>query len=231
MRKWIVLFCILCSGGILQAADDAEAVLYGKLVLPADVGTHKRAFRATLYRSRQAPASRKGGQREKKEQASAEHAIISAHPKSFQVEVKPLAEPVEIEQVEVSFGPRVTPVTVGTTVEFINHDEIYHNVFSLTPGARFNLGRHPTGDIVAEEVGVVGKVDLFCDIHPQMHGVILSLDTPYFTRAKADGSYRLEGLPPGVYELRVFHPDVQPALIEVELQPGQEQVRDFNLVK
>lgn len=83
MRKWVVLFCTLCSGGILQAADDTEAVLYGKLVLPADVGTHKRAFRASLYRSRQAPASRKAGQREKKEQAPAEHAIISAHPKSF----------------------------------------------------------------------------------------------------------------------------------------------------
>ena len=231
MRKWIVLLCILCSGGVLQAADDGGAVLYGKLVLPADVGTHKRAFRATLYRNRQTPASRKENQREKREQAPAEYAIVSAHPQSFQAEVKPLAKPVEIEQVEVSFGPRVTPVTRGSTVEFINHDAIYHNVFSLTPGARFNVGRHPTGDIVAKEVEVVGKVDLFCDIHPQMHGVILSLDTPYFTRAKADGSYRLEGLPPGTYELRVYHPDVQPALVEIELQSGQEQVLDFTLVK
>lgn len=231
MRKWIFLFSILCVWAPLQAADDARAVLYGKLVLPADVGTKKRAFRAALYRNRQTPAGRKEGQREKKQQSPTEHAIISAHPKSFRAAAQPLAEPVEIEQVEVSFGPRVTPVTVGTTVEFINHDAIYHNVFSLTPGARFNVGRHPTGDIVGKEVEIVGKIDLFCDIHPQMHGVILSLDTPFFTRAKADGSYRLEGLPPGTYELRVFHPDVQPVLVEVELEPGQELVRNFDLVK
>ena len=231
MGKWILFLCVLCAGGPLQAAVDAQAALYGKLVLPADVGTQKRAFRAALYRNRQTPAGRQECQREKKQQAPAEHAIVSAHPQSFSVEVQPLAEPVEIEQVEVSFGPRVTPVTVGTTVEFINHDAIYHNVFSLTPGARFNIGRHPTGDIVDKEVEIVGQVDLFCDIHPQMHGVILSLDTPFFTRAQADGSYRLEGLPPGVYELRVFHPDVQPVLVEVELEPGQELVRDFALVK
>ena len=231
MRKWIFWFCALCAVLPLQAAADAQAVLYGQLVLPAGVGTQERAFRAALYRNRQTPAERKEGGREKKDQAPAENAIISAHPTSFSVDVQPLSESVEIEQVEVSFGPRVTPVTVGTTVEFINHDAIYHNVFSLTPGARFNIGRHPTGDIVAKEVEVAGNVDLFCDIHPQMHGVILSLDTPYFTRANADGSYRLEGLPPGTYQVRVFHPDLQPTLVEVDLQPGQELVRNFNLVK
>ncbi len=233
MKASYILWCVIGLALIIVApagaADEGQASLRGKLMLPAGVGTQKRAFRSALYRNRQTSTQRQANQREKKSDAPAEHAIISAHPLSFTLEVQPLAQAVEIEQVDVSFGPRVTVVTVGSTVEFINQDEIYHNVFSLTKGARFNVGRHPTGDIVAQQVQIEGEIDLFCDIHPQMHGTILSLNTPYFTRAAADGSYYLKGLPPGTYEVHVFHPDLAPMRVEVELRAGEEAVRDFNL--
>ena len=65
--------------------------------------------------------------------------------------MSPLEEPAEIDQENASFVPQVTAVPSGSTVEFINSDPFYHNVFSLTPGARFNIGRRPTGNFLCRD--------------------------------------------------------------------------------
>jgi plastocyanin len=209
------------------AGHAQPARLSGRVLLPAGAGQKPRAFRAALYRSRQTPAGKMDEEKKKAALSPYADVVISAHPLSFTPQVEPFSRAVEVEQVGVAFQPRVVVITPGTVVEFINQDEIYHNVFSLTPGARFNIGRRPTGEIVPHKFESAGKVDLFCDIHPQMHAVVLSLDTPYFARADDQGAYALEDLPAGTYELRLFHPDVQPASSQVELGPGEARAVDF----
>ena len=135
--------------------------------------------------------------------------IISAHPLSFKAEVQPLAEPVRMTQEKIAFVPYIVPITAGTTVEFVNLDKVFHNVFSLTPGSKFNIGRKPTGDVVSRRVDYVGQIKLFCDIHPRMNATILSLDTPYFAPADKAGTYLLSELPPGEYEIRLYHPSLK----------------------
>jgi len=149
--------------------------------------------------------------------------------------VEPLA-PVEIDQQDATFIPQVTPVTAGTTVEFVNSDPFYHNVFSLTPGARFNIGRRPTGVVVEETVPVIddpapglGIVELHCDIHPQMNAFIVSLQTPYFTRANEDGTYRLGDLPPGRYRILAYMPRQDLVRFEVEISEGEQLSRTIDL--
>ncbi len=212
---WFVAALVLTSGG----GWAQTAAVGGSVVLPAGIGEKKRSFRGSLYRSRQTPASRRPAPQQRGE-SPMRAVVVSAHPLSFTPEVGPMAGSVEIEQVSVAFAPRVTPVTVGTTVEFINEDAIYHNVFSLTPGARFNIGRHATGVIVPRTIEKEGVIDLFCDIHPQMHGAILSLDTPYFTGVDDGGKFELTDLPPGTYELRAFYPGLDLATVELELVAG-----------
>lgn len=104
-----------------------------------------------------------------------------------------------------AFTPRVVAVPVGGTVEFPNEDPILHNAFSVSGDNKFDLDlyrRPKTGSHTFEHPGVVR---VYCNIHPQMSGVVLVRDNPYFTRAAADGSFTIEGVPPGKHTVKAWH--------------------------
>jgi plastocyanin len=110
-----------------------------------------------------------------------------------------------IDQRDAEFIPHVLPVQRGTVVEFVNRDNTYHNVFSLSPTKRFNIGRRPTGEAVPIKFDRAGIVQVFCDIHSYMSAYILVLDSPYYVQPDEHGNYSLENIPIGVYTLKVWH--------------------------
>jgi plastocyanin len=110
-----------------------------------------------------------------------------------------------MEQRNKTFLPHVLAIQTGTLVDFPNFDPIFHNAFSNYNGRRFDIGLYPphtSKSVLFERAGVVR---VFCNIHPNMSAVILALDTPYFATTAKDGTFRIEGVPPGEYRLRVFH--------------------------
>ena len=111
---------------------------------------------------------------------------------------------VELLQKEKMFHPHVLAVSVGSVVDFPNADPIFHNAFSSFAGQIFDVGLYPPGTSRSIRFRRPGIVRVFCNIHPAMSAVIVVLDTPYFTKAGADGSYHIASVPPGSYELRVF---------------------------
>jgi hypothetical protein len=123
----------------------------------------------------------------------------------------------------------VTAVQVGTLVEFPNIDDVFHNLFSLSAPRRFNLGRYPPGDSRSERFDRTGVVRIFCDIHSEMGGVILVLDTPYFTRPDDQGRFRIEGVPPGEYTAIVWHEVAGSDSTRVVVSDGAETSVDFQL--
>jgi plastocyanin len=225
-RPFIAVFAFLILPVLPGKAE--EASLGGSITLPALESKTKRTFRGSVYRSRLESSSKVSA---KKKQAVSpfKDVVVSAHPLSFRVEVQPLPEPARVEQFDVAFTPHVLPITAGTTVHFVNKDKIYHNVFSLTRGVTFDIGRKPTGVVEPQKIDKVGEIELFCDIHPQMNATILSLDTPYFTQPDARGHYAVADLPAGTYEIRVYHPDLPLFEEQIELQAGQQLVKDFIL--
>ncbi|MGH8400736.1 MAG: cupredoxin domain-containing protein [Gammaproteobacteria bacterium] len=102
--------------------------------------------------------------------------------------------------------PHVLAVTVGSTVNFPNDDPILHNVFSTSPGDQFDLGLYRNGVSKSATFNQGGLVRVFCNVHREMYGYILVLDTPYFVRVQPDGHFDLQGLPAGPGELVVWHP-------------------------
>lgn len=155
--------------------------------------------------------------------------IVSAHPLDFQPSLPPTADAV-ITQKEQTFLPCVLPVTVGSTVYFMNEDQFSHSIYSMTLRS-IAIGRRPPGEVHPRKIAKPGIIKLSCDIHTHMRGVILSLDTPYFTRAGADGSYRLGGLPDGRYRIEVFHLDAGKRTAEVVLSGGKAQRQDLDFTK
>src|SRR5207249_6447868 len=86
----------------------------------------------------------------------------------------------ELKQDHESFVPHVLAITRGSTVAFPNADPFFHNVFSLSSAASFNLGRYPTGHTQTYRFAKAGLVKVYCDIHAHMSATIMVLDLPYF---------------------------------------------------
>lgn len=117
------------------------------------------------------------------------------------------AAPPELAQKDQAFAPRVLAIAVGTTVEFPNLDPIFHNVFSVSPIRRFDLGKYPRGQSRRVTFPKAGLVQVYCDIHANMAGYIVVLPNHAFARPGESGAFALPNLPKGEYQLDVWHPD------------------------
>jgi plastocyanin len=130
----------------------------------------------------------------------------------------------KLAQKDQCFLPRVVVVAVGGSVDFPNLDPIYHNVFSLSPVKRFDLGKYPRGQSKSVLFNKPGLVNVFCDIHSEMAAYVMVLPHHGFAQPQADGTFELPSLPPGHYELHVWHPDLNEIVRAVEL-PAQGDAR------
>jgi plastocyanin len=134
-----------------------------------------------------------------------------------------------ITQRDAVFRPHVLPVQVGSTVQWPNKDEIYHNVFSMSESNPFDLGLYKDPDVRKVEFKKPGRVDVFCSIHAQMNCVILVLQNPWFATVDPSGRFKIENVPPGAYKLKAWHERV-PAEVKEVVVPKEGVVEvDFVL--
>lgn len=106
-----------------------------------------------------------------------------------------------MDQRNETFVPHVLAITVGTTVDFPNSDNTYHNVFSLRGPRPFDLGRYAAGRSKSIRFDRPGIVRVFCEIHSHMSAFILVFNHRYFAVTSADGRYQIGRVPPGRYTL------------------------------
>ena len=106
-----------------------------------------------------------------------------------------------MDQRNETFVPHVLAITVGTTVDFPNSDNTYHNVFSLRGPRPFDLGRYAAGNSKSVRFDRPGIVRVFCEIHSHMSAFILVFNHRYFSVTSADGRYQISRVPPGRYTL------------------------------
>lgn len=139
----------------------------------------------------------------------------------------PQSRPI-MRQKNIAIVPHVLPVLVGSTVDFPNEDAIYHNIFSLSPTKTFDLGRYSKGNSKSVTFNTIGNVNVFCDIHSQMGGVILVLQNPFFATVSVDGSYTINGIPPGTYELAAWQESEGNKIQKITIGNGEQAVVDFS---
>ena len=112
---------------------------------------------------------------------------------------------IAVAQKGLQFRPGILAVRVGTVVEFPNHDDTYHSVFSYSKPKRFDLGRYRKGEEPAALVfDTPGVVKLYCEIHQHMRGTVLVLETPWFAKTDPDGAFRIADVPAGHYVVRAW---------------------------
>jgi len=111
----------------------------------------------------------------------------------------------QLVQRNKSFHPSLLVIPVGGTVEFPNHDPFFHNVFSLFDGKRFDLGLYEGGTTRLVRFDKPGISFIFCNIHAEMSAVVIALATPYYAVSDARGEVAIPNVPPGRYQVQVFH--------------------------
>ena len=210
-------FTVLCCLGLLLAQGipaRAQAVIEGRVTLP-------KAQAAPVMNKRYDIVTKNG--------------VIATDPPTAVVYLegsfaKPATPPrTQMPQKDLAFVTPLLPVRVGTVVEFPNHDDTYHNIFSYSSAKRFDLGRYRQEErpIPSQTFEQTGLITLHCDIHEHMRGLILVLDTPHFVRSDPEGRFRLTGLPAGRYTLKAWVNSKTTLERTVELKNGATLQVDF----
>ena len=70
-----------------------------------------------------------------------------------------------------TFSPKELTVAVGTTVKFVNHDDIPHTV--VEKNLSFRSKALDTDDTYSYTFATAGAFDYFCGLHPHMVGKII----------------------------------------------------------
>lgn len=146
---------------------------------------------------------------------------------------RPPEEPAVMDQKNLVFIPHVLPIVAGTTVRYLNSDDVLHNVFTPDKCAeKFNLGTWPKGQVRSYTFKEPGCVSvMLCNVHPEMEAYIVVLQNPYFAVSAKDGSYTIKDVPAGTHALKIWHEKLKGHAVSVEVPEKGEVVVDFELKK
>ncbi|SRR6266404_5761772 len=120
------------------------------------------------------------------------------------------------------FTPRVVIVRPNATVQFPNADSIYHNAFSVSGANRFDLGLYRSGASREKKFEEPGLVRVYCNIHPQMIGFVMVVDTGFAAVTGPDGAFRFDGVPHGALRVKAWHEEGGETQVPVTVGGGSD---------
>ena len=134
-----------------------------------------------------------------------EMVVYLESPDASRVTIPPQAH-ATVSQKGAKFSPPLLIVCVGQTVDFLNDEDrpIDHNVFSNAPAKRFDLGLYKPGESRSVIFDKPGPVFLYCSIHRYMDGVIFVSPTPYSSLVAANGTYKIDDVPAGIWLVKTW---------------------------
>jgi plastocyanin len=138
-----------------------------------------------------------------------------------------------MDQKGLMFQPHILVTIVGSTVEFLNSDNVQHNVFwtSISGNKKLghNMGTWPKGEKKPFKFDQPGVAPLLCNVHPEMSGYIVITPTPYSAESDASGNFNIAGVPDGKYTITAWHEGAKTQSKPVSVAGGTSV--DFALTK
>jgi plastocyanin len=157
-----------------------------------------------------------------------EKAVVFLDVEGSQIQYRSPSVRPKLSQSSLMFRPLVLPVLVGTTVDFPNDDNLFHNVFSYSQPKEFDLGLYPQGETRTVKFDKPGIVKVYCDIHSHMYATILVLRNPYFAVPDDKGNFRIDNVPPGSYKLKFWYDRDIVETRRITLKANETRIENFN---
>ncbi len=135
--------------------------------------------------------------------------------------------PVRLDQRGCVYHPHVFGIQVGQNLEILNSDATLHNVHAIPQNNREFNRAHATAGISHLHVFSTREVmvPFKCNVHNWMTAYAGVLDHPFYSVSGADGTFRLEGLPPGTYTIEAWHETLGTETQTVTI--GEQEERDI----
>jgi plastocyanin len=132
---------------------------------------------------------------------------------------------VVLEQRNREFLPHVMAISVGSTVAFPNFDTVFHNVFSTSPQAAFDLGLYKAGEAREVKFDKEGIIRLGCNLHANMSAFIAVVAAPAYVVTDDKGNYSFRRVIPGRYKLKAWSERSKaPIVQDIVLKPGKNAI-------
>jgi len=132
----------------------------------------------------------------------------------------PPAGHLQVRQKNARFDPPLLVVVKGQAVDFVNDDNMDHNVFSFSAAKKFDLGVYPKGESKAVVFDKEGPVLTFCSVHEWMNGVIYVVPNPLYALTDSRGEFKIPRVPPGKYVLKTWSASPLPVSKQLEVKPA-----------
>lgn len=129
-----------------------------------------------------------------------------------------------------AFVPRVQVVAPGATVKTSSRDAVLHTTIVQQANGRqlFNVALPAPGIEIAKSLGEPGVLRVGCSTHQWMRGWIVVTDELSAVTGP-DGRFTLSGVPPGTYQLRIWHESLKAATQTVTVAAGRSTDSRFDL--
>jgi plastocyanin len=133
----------------------------------------------------------------------------------------------KLDQQQCLFVPHVIAAPVGSTVDIVNSDKALHNVRAQSGDVKlFNYAMPVPGHIVPTKLKKQGTFKVSCDVHPWMRAWLVVLPTAAYAITGEDGTYRIEGVPPGKHKVKIWHERLGEREAQIEIAAGQTAKHD-----
>jgi plastocyanin len=133
-------------------------------------------------------------------------------------------EKVTIAQQGCRYVPHVAAAMVGQPVEFLDKDDTLHNIHPIPKNnAEWNQSEMPNGSFVRPFTAQEIMIPIKCNQHPWMKMYLSVLSNPFFVVTGNDGSFALQGLPPGTYTIAAVHEKYGEQDVKLTVGPKDEK--------
>lgn len=150
----------------------------------------------------------------------------------------PAAERPVLNQIRCEFQPYAFGVMTGQVFTVRHSDPVLHNAHFDIPRISFSTRRtYPIAklgnDVSMSLTNSKVAVQVRCDVHPWMLTWVGVFSNPFFAVTDGSGRFAISGLPPGSYELVVYHPKThgktEGIVTKIEVKAGEIVSKDFTV--
>jgi hypothetical protein len=134
-----------------------------------------------------------------------------------------------------TLDPFVQVMPTNGTLNVGNDDRVLQTNRFINVGTGQVVAVAPFNDdgevVPVDRFTVPAEIEVVSEQHPWTHAWMAVLDHPYYAQTAANGTFSIDGVPPGRYRIRAWHPSLGFVDDSVTVAAGQQASVAFRILK